>query len=86
MNGNTKNFVIVHLTHLTIYYLLHEILKIIYFKKYSMDKINDNAIQFFFPWQSFFSVDTNFQNILDKWTCKIFITRYFVPIFWYKKK
>lgn len=49
MNGNTKNFVIVHLTHLTIYYLLHEILKIIYFKKYSMDKINDNEIQFFFP-------------------------------------
>lgn len=36
--------IIVYLTHLTVYYM---ILKIIYFKNYSMDKISDNAIQFF---------------------------------------
>lgn len=36
--------IIVYLTHLTVYYT---ILKIIYFKNYSMDKISDNAIQFF---------------------------------------
>lgn len=39
--GIQKNYIIVHLT---MYYLL----KIIYFKNYSMDKINDNVIQFFF--------------------------------------
>lgn len=36
--------IIVYLIHLTVYYT---ILKIIYFKNYSMDKISDNAIQFF---------------------------------------
>lgn len=41
---------------------------------------------FFYPWQSLFSIDTKFQNLFDKWTYKIFIAGYFVFLVFFNTK
>lgn len=77
--GIQKNYIIVHLT---MYYLL----KIIYFKNYSMDKINDNVIQFFFIHDNFcFWLIQNFKIYLTNEHEK-FLSRDILYLFFDTKK